>query len=101
MHPLIILVIINSILATFFFWNCLKVVTKNKKKMNIYLTTIFLISYAILFYIVQTSAQSEIKNWYMIDSIMSGIAGLGFLAILYNIYKILMNALKRRKKPLI
>lgn len=96
MNPVVIITSINSTLATFFFWNCLKVVTKNKKKLNICLTTIFLITYSILFYIVLTSSQSEIKNWYMIDSIMSGIAGLGFLVILYNAYKRLKHTLKRR-----
>ncbi|MBM7615004.1 multisubunit Na+/H+ antiporter MnhB subunit [Alkaliphilus hydrothermalis] len=95
MATLIIISIIVSIFSTCLFWNCLKLVNKNKSKLNIYLTVIFFIIYFVLFYIVQTSSPKEIKNWYIIDSLMSKISGVGFLALLYNIFQKLKHILKK------
>lgn len=99
MNALIVITIINSTFATFFFMFCLKIIDKkneNRKKIHIFLTVIFFISYFILFYIIQASSQSEIKNWYMIDSIISVFSGFGLLAMLYSIYKKIKNTLRRK-----
>jgi len=85
-------------LSTFLFWICVKKINKKKKRLNIYLTMTFSISYFILFYIVQTSSPIEIKNWHIIDSIMNGIAGIGFLVVLYTTYNNLKHFLKKVKR---
>ncbi len=79
--------IIYSVFATYFFMFCLRAIFKSKGKVHAFLTVLFFIIYFVSFYYVQGKAPSELKNWYLIDSILCIISGLGSLALVYDIYK--------------
>ncbi len=69
---------------------------RNKNRIHIFLTFLFFIAYFVSFYVLQASSPVEIKKWYTIDSIMTGLSGFGLLVLLYNTYKKLKYTLTRK-----